>query len=426
MNYPECKKLVNQIIKEYLVVSRCDTRIRSGMEYILDGGKRLRPVLTLAVLEKLQPDSWTDSKQVCLIAEFIHSSSLIIDDLPAFDNALQRRGKKCVHLVKGEGLAYLLSFNLVTEALLIVHKQLPQLKKVYPAEEAYQQYEEQLENIITNISGTKAISGQLLSTFHTSGNKNLRDMKDHPPPKLSRKEICDILYKKTSSFFEISIAIGWIVGHGDRTKIKDVEHVAKLLGLCYQIYDDFLDYNEDVSDSDHFSHNYVYHRGIDLAYEEYLEYQDEMTKKIIELGLSCPMFDYVKTFMNKKILNAKNTLKEASTFMTRKKMVTQEALKMYDASLQMVIEKCNIATTDVEILRELNEELCTEYEEDKQVTQQKHAQSMDKKEKENDQLRTALNKVNKEKEDHVKEYARASQQVSERTGGLGNLSGDIN
>nr|QBK87105.1 MAG: polyprenyl synthetase [Marseillevirus LCMAC201] len=308
MNYPECKELVNQIIKDYLVNTRYDTRIQSGMQYILDGGKRLRPALTLAVLEKLQPNTWYDLKQVCLVPEFIHSSSLVIDDLPAFDNAIKRRGKKCLHLTKGEGLAYLISFNLVTEALMIIHEQLPHLKKVYTVEEAYTQYEGQINNIIANISGTKALGGQLLSTFHTSGDTNLRDMKDGCH-KLSREEICDILYKKTSSFFEIALVIGWIVGHGDMDKIKDVEHIADLLGLCYQIYDDFLDYDEDVS-SEHFSHNYVYHRGIDTAYKEYLEYQEQMTEGIIKLGLSCPMFDYVKIFMDNKVLEARKVLKE--------------------------------------------------------------------------------------------------------------------
>ena len=314
MNYPECKELVNKIINDYLANTRCDKRICSGMQYILDGGKRLRAVLTLAILEKLQPHTWSDFKQVCLVPEFIHSSSLVIDDLPAFDNALQRRGKKCVHLAKGEGLAYLLTFNLVTEAVLIIHNQLPHLKKAYPAEEAYKQYEEQIHNIITNISGQKALGGQLLSTFHTSGDTNLREMKNGRPPKLSREEICDILYKKTSSFFEISLVIGWIVGHGDMDKIKDVQHMAELLGLCYQIYDDFVDYHEDVSESDHFSHNYVYHRGIDTAYKEYFEYQEKMTEKITELGLSCPMFDYLNSFMNKKILKAKKSLKGERSF----------------------------------------------------------------------------------------------------------------
>ena len=308
MNYPDCKELVNKIIEDYLVNTQYDTRMNSGMQYVLDSGKRLRPALTLAVLEKLQPTSWSDFRQVCLVPEFIHTSSLVIDDLPAFDNALHRRGKKCIHLAKGEGLAYLLSFNLVIEAMLIIHDQLPHLKKVYPTEEAYKQYEEQIHNIITNISGKKALGGQLLSTFHTTGDINLLDIKNKTLPKLSCEEICDILYKKTSSFFQISLVLGWIVGQGDMDKIKDVEHLADLLGLCYQIYDDFMDYHEDVSESDHFSHNYVFHRGIDTAYEEYLGYQEELTKSIIELDLSCPMFDFVKSFMNKKIVEAKEAL----------------------------------------------------------------------------------------------------------------------
>ncbi len=311
MNYPECKELVDTIIAEYLQDTVCDARISAGMGYILDGGKRLRPVLTLAVLEKLLPESWTDFQQVCLVPELIHSSSLVIDDLPAFDNALVRRGKQCVHLAKGEGLAYLLSFNLVTEAVMIVHKQLPHLKKAYPAEEAYRQYEEQIQNIITNISSKRAIGGQLLSTFHTNGDINLRDMTDIKPPQLSREGICDILLKKTSAFFEIALVVGWIVGHGDLERVKEVQELANMLGLCYQIYDDFLDYHEDVN-SDHFSHNYVYHRGIDVSYQDFLEYNAKLTVLIENLGLCCPMFDYLQGFMDIKVSDAKSTLKDTT------------------------------------------------------------------------------------------------------------------
>lgn len=310
MNYYECKDIVEQIVADYITNLDSDPRIKSGMEYVLDGGKRLRPVLTLAILEKLIPNEWHTYKKVCLVPEFIHCSSLIIDDLPAFDNAETRRGKKCIHLEKDEGIAYLLSFNLVTEAVLLAHSQLPQLKENYPTEVAYQKYEEQLKNIILNISCKRAIGGQLLSTFHTAGETNLRNMTNVRPPKMTREEICDILYKKTSSFFDIAVVTGWIIGRGDLEKLDTVHKLANLLGLCYQIFDDFVDYHEDVNSS-HFSHNYVYHRGLLTAMNEYEEYRQGLLNIINDLDLDCPVFNYIISYMDAKIADAVSTLKES-------------------------------------------------------------------------------------------------------------------
>ena len=306
MEYEQCKEIVNTLITEYLCNAKYDQRILEGMKYVLSGGKRLRSVLALAILEKKIPSYWKNYQQLCLVSEFIHCASLIIDDLPAFDNATMRRDQKCVHLVQGEGLAYLLSFNLVTESVLLVHNHLPILKEHHTTEKAYLLYEEQIKNVLTNISGKRALGGQLLSTFHTSGNINLRDIKTNVVNKLSREEICDILYKKTASFFEIPLILSWIIGNGDLDRLEDVKELSNLLGLCYQIYDDFVDYEEDVCLSGHFSHNYVYHRGTKNAYRDFLSYYKKMEDKITLLGLDCPVFDYVKKFMYENISSRGN------------------------------------------------------------------------------------------------------------------------
>jgi hypothetical protein len=61
-----------------------------------------------------------------------------------------------------------------------------------------------------------------------------------------------------------------------------------------------------------YSHNYVYHRGIEIAYQDFLEYNTQLTILIENLGLSCPMFDFVKDFMETKVSDAKSVLKEVT------------------------------------------------------------------------------------------------------------------
>lgn len=307
MNYSQHKILVDETIDNYLQESDADPRIVDGMRYVLKGGKRLRPILTLAILEKLSPETWNEYIKLCLVPEFIHCASLIIDDLPAFDDAKERRNQICVHIAKGEGIAYLLSFNLVTEAIILIQNHLGKLKRHYTEKDAYAKYETQLQYIIQNIGNKRALGGQLLSTYHTGGSVNVRDLEK--PERLDHKLICDILYKKTSSFFEIAIVVGWIIGHGDLDKLDEIQRLSNLLGLCYQIYDDYIDYHEDTDDAAHFSHNYVYHRGIDQAATDFLVYKSELGVLINKLNLQCPVFDYIQNFMETSIMVEKQKLK---------------------------------------------------------------------------------------------------------------------
>src|SRR5271156_6815227 len=113
MDYEKCKQTVEQTIDKYLSTLDYDSRITDGIKYVLTEGKRLRPAITLSVLEKLQPLKWQEYSKACLIPELIHTASLIIDDFPSFDNAQLRREKECLHLKFGEAIAYLISFTLV-------------------------------------------------------------------------------------------------------------------------------------------------------------------------------------------------------------------------------------------------------------------------------------------------------------------------
>ena len=87
------------------------------MEYsILDGGKRFRPLLVLASADCLGLTTERVLPAACAI-EYIHSYSLIHDDLPALDNDDFRRGKPSSHKKHGEAVAILTGDAFLTEAL---------------------------------------------------------------------------------------------------------------------------------------------------------------------------------------------------------------------------------------------------------------------------------------------------------------------
>ena len=276
----EYKVKIDEIIGNYIKKCTYNKKIINAIEYVLYGGKRLRSSLTLSIMDTLnsqqsqslqspQPQSQSLCN-VALVPEFIHTASLVIDDLPAFDNSSIRREQKCIHLKENEGIAYLVSFTLLTDSIMIINDQLPILKTMYPMEEAYKIYEIEMQNLLENMSASRAIDGQLLSTYHLNPNEVL-----------TTEEIYDILVKKTSSFFEISLITGWIFGGGSMSLLPKVKKCAELLGVCYQICDDFQDYNEDTD----ISHNYVKHVGKDQSHINLCKYKEELRTILVEIGL---------------------------------------------------------------------------------------------------------------------------------------------
>ncbi len=100
--------------------------IAEGMKYsVLNGGKRLRPLLLLAILDiflKKNKNSNLMEKGVksAIALELIHSYSLVHDDLPALDNDEYRRGKLTTHKKFGEAEAILIGDALLTHAFYIL------------------------------------------------------------------------------------------------------------------------------------------------------------------------------------------------------------------------------------------------------------------------------------------------------------------
>ena len=97
---------------------------------VLAGGKRLRPILALAAADAVsQPivgrraGRWTLALPAACAIEFIHTYSLIHDDLPAMDNDTLRRGRPTLHVVYGDGIAILAGDALQAEAFALLARE---------------------------------------------------------------------------------------------------------------------------------------------------------------------------------------------------------------------------------------------------------------------------------------------------------------
>ena len=119
--YEKYLNVFNEYAEKYFSALKTTPAIlKESMAYsFLNGGKRIRPVLTLAVADALSLD-FSEALPYALATEMIHTYSLIHDDLPAMDNDDFRRGKPSSHKEFGEGHAVLAGDALLNTAYLVL------------------------------------------------------------------------------------------------------------------------------------------------------------------------------------------------------------------------------------------------------------------------------------------------------------------
>jgi geranylgeranyl diphosphate synthase type II len=195
--------------------------VHEAMRYAtLDGGKRLRPIVALAVADiaGTPPENLLDA--ACAI-EFVHTASLILDDLPAMDNAPHRRGKPCTHHKFGEATSILAAFGLISSAFHLVTRNAENLHGTEATGDVVR--------VLSEVLGTEGIiHGQHIDL-------NLADLNP------SLEELEQIYIQKASALFLASIAIpGRLAGLGDED-MKRLEQYALSIGMALQITDDLID-----------------------------------------------------------------------------------------------------------------------------------------------------------------------------------------
>lgn len=194
-----------------------------AMRYsLLAGGKRIRPVLTLAFCQTL---GGTAEQALPLAAaiEMIHTYSLIHDDLPSMDNDDLRRGRPTNHKVFGECLAILAGDALQSAAFQWV------LSSDLPA-----QARAEAALVLAKAAGPDGMcAGQVL------------DMEGEER-RLSLEEIAQMNRLKTGCLLEGACQMGVIAGGGTREQLQAATAYAQAIGLAFQVRDDMLDVTSDA------------------------------------------------------------------------------------------------------------------------------------------------------------------------------------
>jgi geranylgeranyl diphosphate synthase type II len=187
---------------------------------LLEGGKRLRPILALASCEAVG-GAVDDAISYACALEMIHTYSLIHDDLPIMDNDDLRHGKPTNHKVYGDAIATLAGDALVTDAFAAVARS--PLAKKSPGV---------VLEVIAELSDAAGsggmVSGQVIDLLGEGRTMNLEQL--------------EYLHsKKTGALFLASVVGGARLGGATSSQLESLGKYARALGLCFQVVDDLLD-----------------------------------------------------------------------------------------------------------------------------------------------------------------------------------------
>ncbi|MBX3322604.1 MAG: polyprenyl synthetase family protein [Phycisphaeraceae bacterium] len=184
---------------------------------LLDGGKRLRPILAYVCGEAAGGDG-AQTLPAGAAVELIHAFSLVHDDLPAMDNDTLRRGKPTLHIHAGEALAILAGDAMLALAFDVIRKSsLPDATRA---------------RLIGELAdGTMGmIAGQVHDTLGGFG-----------PDQSELERLRQIHWQKTGALIRASCRMGVIAVGGTENALEAVTGYAESIGLMYQIVDDLLD-----------------------------------------------------------------------------------------------------------------------------------------------------------------------------------------
>lgn len=242
--------------------------IMEAMEYaVMAGGKRLRPMLMQETYRLFGGDSEIIEPFMAAI-EMIHTYSLVHDDLPAMDNDDYRRGRKTTHVVYGEAMGILAGDALLNFAFETAAKAFT----LFP--------EKSLEigkamQVLAGKAGIYGMIGGQVVDVESAGNA-------------ISKEVLDFIYElKTSALIESSMLIGAILAGAGEEELKNIEIIAKNVGIAFQIQDDILDVTSTkevlgkpiLSDEKNEKTTYVTLVGLEKA----KEYVESISMEAIEL-----------------------------------------------------------------------------------------------------------------------------------------------
>ena len=254
--YPEYCSMIEAALPQYLPpVTLPQGKVCEAMACsLLDGGKRIRGCLTLAMCDLCGGEVQSALPLACAV-EMVHAYSLIHDDLPCMDNDDLRRGKPSCHIKFGEGTALLAGDALLTHAFSAASD--AYFNGTLPAETVLR-----CVNQLSRAAGVEGmIGGQVIDTA--------------PEEVPMTPEQLEAMHgMKTGALIRSAAVLGCLAAGAPRDVVMQADLYAAKIGLAFQIVDDILDATEEseklgksTSDADNNKTTYITLYGVEKARE---------------------------------------------------------------------------------------------------------------------------------------------------------------
>ncbi|EIT87323.1 geranylgeranyl pyrophosphate synthase [Fictibacillus macauensis ZFHKF-1] len=219
----EKKEIIEKELYQIFAEKKIPQSLQESMLYSLQaGGKRLRPILVLAVLEACGKPLEIGLEAACAL-EVVHTYSLIHDDLPCMDDDDFRRGKPTNHKVFGEATAVLAG-----DGLLTVSFELIAASPHYTADQKVA-----LLALLAKAAGAEGMVGGQMADMESEDQQ------------LTLTELQRVHERKTGKLLEAAVSFGAILGGVSNEAFDHLQRYSYHLGIAFQIQDDILDVQGD-------------------------------------------------------------------------------------------------------------------------------------------------------------------------------------
>ena len=282
-HYEDYKKIIDEHLLDFIPnIDNKSISLYESMKYSLTaGGKRIRPVLLLAACDFAGGDIREALPYACAM-EYIHTYSMIHDDLPAMDNDDLRRGLPTNHKVYGEALAILAGDGLLTSAFEAINKDL----MLYFDDAEKMAKRIRAINAIAKGAGCRGMVAGQVSDIEGESNEYSNEMLEY------------IHINKTGALIIAAIKAGLYLGNPSKDMLSNLDIYSENLGLAYQIADDILDEIGDPkelgksigSDKKQHKNTYTSLNGLDAAFARLKQLTDDALEAI------APYYDNAEFF----------------------------------------------------------------------------------------------------------------------------------
>ena len=244
-----------------------------AMRYgVLDGGKRLRPLLVLAACEAVRGRREA-ALRAAVAVELIHAYSLVHDDMPCMDNDVLRRGKPTVHVQFGQAQAMLAGDAMQALAFEVLT---PEGDAVPVALQA------RLCALLARSAGHAGMAGGQAIDLASIG------------ARLDEAALRDMHRRKTGALLQASVLMGTVCGSPGPRALAALADYGAAVGLAFQVVDDILDVTQESStlgktagkDQDDNKPTYVTVLGLETARSYALRLRDEAKAALARSGLT--------------------------------------------------------------------------------------------------------------------------------------------